>query len=169
MSTGSAPSHSFAFSARKLLWGGLLAVAAAVVLTVALVAWGSDGESRPLISASFDERTATLTAEISASGMANDERLAVKVDLQTIEPSRGIDDRRPFSFRGGLPLSRAYVGPDPDGDADQELRVPILTGGPYTHIVIEATPSASDAPCTELPTEGSPDEQTACVFVPLLG
>jgi hypothetical protein len=166
---GAEPNEDRMRSARKLSRGALFIAVFGFGLAVALGTWGANQGTRPLISASFDERTATLTAEVSTSGLADDRRLAVKVDLQTVEPARGLDDPRPFSFRGSLPLSRAYVGPDAGGDVSQKLGVPILTGGPYTHIVIEATPNENEAPCTEFPTQGSPDDETACVFIPLFG
>lgn len=139
----------------------------AITLATILVATGRGPESRPLIDASFDAPSETLSATITASDIAADEGLAVKADLQTIEFGQGIDDPSPFNNRGSLPLERAYVGPDGDEQARHELIVPVLIGGPYTHIVIEARQGADGTPCTELASPPRPDEGIACMFIPL--
>lgn len=163
--TSSAPPT--ATKARTLLVVAAIVAALGVGLAIALAVSNDGQESRPQISGSFDEKTATLTAEISASDLPSDRRLAVKVDLQTVSEGSGIDDPRPWDSRGSLPLERAYVGPDADGDVKHELKVPVLVNGPYTHIVIEATTGEGEKPCIELPAPQTPDGKTACMFIPL--
>jgi hypothetical protein len=148
----------------------LAAIVAVLAFGVAIALAASDGgeASRPQISGWFDKKTATLTAEITASNLPSDGRLAVKVDLQTVSELSGIDDPRPWDSRGSLPQERAYIGADADGDVRHELKVPILVNGPYSHIVIEATTGDGQAPCIELPAPQTPDDKTACMFIPLL-
>jgi hypothetical protein len=147
----------------------LVAIVAGLVFGVAIALAASDGgeESRPQISGSFDEKTATLTAEIAASNLPSDRLLIVKADLQTVKEGSGIDDPRPWDSRGSLPLERAYVGPDADGNVSHDLEVPVLINGPYTHIVVEATTDKDDELCTELPAPRTPAEKTACMVIPL--
>jgi hypothetical protein len=143
----------------------LLGLALAVFLAVA----DARERSRPQITAAVDEAEKAVTAAISASDLSHDDRLIVNVDLQTIEQEKGIDDPSPFAPGGSLPVERAVVGPGGDGVAEHELAAPILSGGIYTHVVIEAKTSADGRPCIELPDPASADEQTACAFIPLYG
>lgn len=152
---------------RALLVVGAIVAALALGLAIALAASNDSQESRPQISGSFDDKTATLTAEISAENLPSDGRLAVKADLQTVREISGIDDPLPWDSRGSLPLERAYIGPDGDGDVKHELKVPVLVNGPYTHIVIEATTGEGEKPCIELPAPQTPDGKTACMFISL--
>lgn len=153
--------------AGRLFVSGIVAAALAVALAIIPAAVHGSMESRPAIAGSLDGPPPILTAEVSASGLPVDGRLAVIADLQTIERGSGIDDRSPFSPRGSFPLERAYVGPDSDGDATHKFTVPVLANGPYTHVVVEATSGEGETPCIELPNPRTPGAQTACMFIPL--
>ncbi len=147
---------------------GALVVVLVFGVAIALAASGGGEASRPQISGWFERKAATLTVKVAASDLPSDRLLTVKVDLQTIRYGSGIDDPRPWGSRGSLPQERAYIGGDADGDVRHEFKVPILIDGPYTHIVIEATTGDNDEPCIELPAPETPDDKTACMFIPLL-
>lgn len=146
---------------------GALAVAIGFAVAIFLAVSGGSAETRPDISASFDERTETVTGTVSAANLPVDGRLAVRVDLQTVEEEKGVDDPTPYSPTGSLPLERATVGPDADGNAEHEFSVPVLTGSVYTHIVVEATSGDGEDRCIELDSLASPEGQTACAVIPV--
>lgn len=146
---------------------GALAAGVGVVVAIFLAASGASSERRPEISASFDERTATVSGTVAATNLGAEDRLAVQVDLQAIEEGQGIDDPEPFNPRGSLPIARATVGSDADGNAEHEFTLPVLINELYTHVVIEATSGDGERRCTELESPASPDGRTACMFIPV--
>lgn len=151
----------------RLVGFGVFVAGIGIAIAIFLAASGASPESRPGISASFDEPTETVTGAIWMANLPADGKLAVRVDLQTIVEGSGVDDASPFSPTGSLPLERAAVGPDGDGNAEHEFTLPVLINGLYTHIVIEATSGGGERRCIELESPTSPDERTACMFIPL--
>jgi hypothetical protein len=136
------------------------------VIALGLVFFNASAEPRPAITASLNGPQSKLTAHVTASNLKTDHRLAVKVDLATLEPGKTVDNLHPFAKLGSLPLERVYVGPNPNGDIDQRLTVSIPRGGSYTDIVIKAFTGERNSSCTAL-SEATPDSGTACTFIAL--
>jgi hypothetical protein len=129
-----------------------------------LVVDNASDESRPSIVASLNEDESWLTAEVHASNLTTGDRLALKVDLATLEQGSRIDDLHPFSPTGSRSLERAYIGPDGGGKVERKISLAVPPGGSYTHITIKAFTGDSNRSCTE-PREKLPDPGTACVFL----
>jgi hypothetical protein len=134
-------------------------------LALLLVFSNAGQESRPQIAATLNDAETKLTAHVTASNMRTDHRLAVKVDLATVGPRRTVDSVHPFMKDGSLPLERAYMGPDPDGEVDQELILSIPPGGEYTNVVIKAYTGPTNQSCRELAKGADPG--TACTIIAL--
>ena len=134
-------------------------------LAVVLVIANARNESRPTITASLDGSESKVSAKVSASNLATDKHLEVKVDLATLKPEETLDDPHPFVPGSSLQLERAYVGPDTDGEAEETISIPIPPGGTYTDIVIKAF-TAAQGGCAE-PSTVSGNAGTACMFLTL--
>lgn len=83
-----------------------------------------------------------------------------------MRPGKTVDDRYAFANRGTLPLERAYVGPNDDGDVKQKIAIPIPRGGGYTDIAIKAFTGDRNSSCRKRPVV-STDAGTACMFLAL--
>lgn len=151
--------------ARRLFFGASICTALGFALALGLVFSNAGQESRPQVAATLNDAENKLTAHVSASNMRTDHRLAVKVDLATVRPDHSVDSAHPFLKDGSLPLERAYMGPDPDGDVDQELTLSIPPGGQYTNVVIKAYTGATNQSCRELAKGADPG--TACTIIAL--
>lgn len=131
-----------------------------------LVFDNADAESRPAITASFNEDRSRLTGRVTASNLTTGDRLALKVDLATLKEGRTIDDLHPFDPDGSVSLERAYIGPDGDGKVDREISLWIPPGGDYTHLTIKAFTDERTRSCVE-PEKQDFGPGTACVFLTL--
>ncbi|HEU4393852.1 MAG TPA: hypothetical protein VFR04_09515 [Solirubrobacterales bacterium] len=151
--------------ARRLFFGASICTALGFVLALGLVFGNAGQESRPQIAATLDDAETKLTAHVTASNMRTDHRLAVKVDLARVRFGETVDSIHPFMKNGSLPLERAYMGPDPDGDVDQEITLSIPPGGKYTNVVIKAYTGATNQSCRELAKGADPG--TACTILAL--
>lgn len=158
-------------SAGAKRWQRRLFLAAAVLtalgfgLALRLVFANAGVEPRPQISATLSPDQSQLKAQVSASHLKTDHRLAVKVDLATVREGYSIDAVHPFAKNGSLPLERAYMGPDADGNVDQQLTLSIPPGGAYTNVVIKAYTGATNQSCRELAAGADPG--TACTILAL--
>jgi len=141
---------------------------AGFAIALFLVFDNANAESRPTIVASLNEDQSRLTAHVTASNLTTGDRLALKIDLATLdkEKKRTIDDLHPFDPKGSEALERAYIGPDSDGNVDREVSLWIPPGGRFTHLTIKAFTAERNRSCTE-PKEAEPDPGTACVFLAL--
>lgn len=151
--------------ARRLFFSATICTAFGFALALLLVFSNAGQESRPQIAAALNDAETKLTAHVTASNMRTDHRLAFKVDLATVDPERTVDSVHPFLKHGSLPLERAYMGPDPDGDVDQEVTLSIPPGGAYTNVVIKAYTGATNQSCRELAKGADPG--TACTILAL--
>ncbi len=151
--------------ARWLFFAASLCTAFGFALALGLVFSNAGQESRPQIAATLNDAETKLTARVTASNLRTDHRLAVKVDLATVRPGHSVDSVHPFLKDGSLPLERAYMGPDPDGDVDQELSLSIPPGGEYTNVVIKAYTGATNQSCRELAKGADPG--TSCTIIAL--
>jgi hypothetical protein len=153
-------------SSARLFGSAIALTAVGFLLAVYLVVNNANAESRPQITASLNQAESKLTAIVTASNLATNDRLAIKVDLATLIPGKGLDDDDPFVEGGSRGLERAYVGPDADGEAEQKISLPIPAGGSYTDVIVRAFTGGGSIPCQERP-EGTPDPGTACMFLAL--
>jgi len=151
--------------ARGLFLTASICTAFGFGLALLLVFSNAGQESRPQIAATLNDAETKLTAHVTASNMRTDHRLAVKVDLATVGPEQTVDSIHPFMKYGSLPLLRAYMGPDSDGDVDQELTLSVPPGGAYTNVVIKAYTAPTNQSCRELAKGADPG--TACTILAL--
>jgi hypothetical protein len=151
--------------ARRLFFAATLCTAVGFMLALGLVFGNAGQESRPQIAATLNATETKLTAHVTATNMKTDHRLAVKVDLATVGPNRSVDSIHPFLKHGSLPLERAFMGPNPDGDVDQQLTLSIPPGGDYTNVVIKAYTGPTNQSCRELAKGADPG--TACTILAL--
>lgn len=135
-------------------------------IALILVVSNANVESRPQIAASLNRDESKLTAVVSASNLATKDRLVVKIDLATLKPGDGLDDKNPFTKDGSRGLERAYVGPNDDGEVKQAISVPIPSRGTYTDVIVRAFTGGGNVPCQRR-TVGTPDPGTACMFLAL--
>jgi hypothetical protein len=152
--------------ARGLFFGAAVLAAIGFAISLQLIFVDAGEEPRPSITATLNPAESKLTAHVTASHLKTDHRLALKVDLATLEHGKTIDDLHPFAKGHSLALERAYVGPDTDGNVDQVVSVSIPSGGGYTDVVIKAFTAEKNRSCTE-PAGASPDTGTACTFLAL--
>jgi hypothetical protein len=147
---------------RRLFLGSALCTALGFALALGLVFSNAGEESRPTITATLSDDYSKLTARVTASNLRTDHRLALKVDLATVRAGMTIDAVHPFQADGTLPLERAYMGPDSDGNVDQQVTMSIPPGGAYTNLVIKAYTSPTNQSCREL--AASTEAGTACTI-----
>lgn len=150
---------------RWLFFAAAICTAVGFMLALGLVFSNAGQESRPQIAASLNDTETTLNAHVTASNLRTDHRLAVKVDLATVRPGFSVDSVHPFMKDGSLPLERAYMGPDPDGEVDQKITLSIPPGGGYTNVVIKAYTGPTNQSCRELAKGADPG--TACTILAL--
>lgn len=131
-----------------------------------LVFANANNESRPSITASFNEDRSLLSGRVTASNLTTGDRLALKVDLATLREGRTIDDLHPFDPDGSVSLERAYIGPDGDGKVDRTISLWVPPGGDYTHVTIKAFTEERTRSCVE-PEKRDFGPGTACVFLTL--
>lgn len=131
----------------------------------------ANDEPRPQISASLSDDARKLTAEVSASNLETEDRLAIFVDVFNREGGEF------FEF-----VSSAYEGPDADGNVEITLSTN-LPKGPYTDVSVKAF-TGQGGECNDLMTEkekeevakgagGEKDEPiltsgTGCVVLPIV-
>jgi len=123
-------------------------------------------ESRPSISASFNDGQSRLTGRVTASNLTTGDRLVLKVDLATLKAGNTIDDVHPFDPHGSISLERAYIGPDGNGNVDREFSLSVPPGGQFTHLTIKSFTGERTRSCAE-PEERQFGPGTACVFLAL--
>src|SRR4051794_6087514 len=133
----------------RLFFGAAITTAVGFGLALLLVFGNAGAESRPQISATLNPEQSQLTAHVRASHLRTDHRLAFKVDLATVRSDKSVDSVHPFASNGSLPLERAYMGPDSDGNVDQDITLSIPPGGNYTHVVIKAYTGDANQSCRE--------------------
>ena len=133
------------------------------IIALGLVFDNADEKPRPSIDATLSDDHSKLTAHITASNLRTDDRLALKVDLATVDPRFTVDSVHPFLKYGTLPLERTYVGPDSDGNVDQRITMSIPPGGNYTNLVIKAFTGAANDSRREFAPGGIPG--TACTIL----
>jgi hypothetical protein len=150
---------------RGLFLGAAIFTAVGFGLALRLVFANAGVESRPQISATLNPAQSELKAHVTASHLRTDHRLALKVDLATVRPDKTVDSLHPFLKNGSLPLERAYMGPDADGNVDQQLTLSVPPGGSYTNVVIKAYTGATNQSCRELAAGADPG--TACTILAL--
>jgi hypothetical protein len=150
---------------QRLYLGGAATTAVGFALALLLVFSNAGAESRPQISATLNPEQSQLTAHVTASHLQTDHRLAFKVDLATVRKDQTVDSVHPFAKYGTLPLERAYMGPDSDGNVDQQVTLSIPPGGNYTNVVIKAYTGATNLSCRELAKGADPG--TACTILAL--
>ena len=131
-----------------------------------LVFDNANEESRPSITASFNEDQSRLTGRVTASNLTTGDRLVFKVDLATLKEGNTIDDAHPFDPNGSVSLERAYIGPDANGNVDREFSLAVPRGGDYTHLTIKSFTGERTRSCAE-PEERQFGPGTACVFLTL--
>jgi hypothetical protein len=148
---------------KRFFFGTALCTALGFVIALGLVFSNAGEESRPMITATLSDDYSKLTARVTASNLRTDHRLAFKVDLATVRPDMTVDAVHPFLADGTLPLERAYMGPDSDGNVDQRVTMSIPPGGSYTNLVIKAYTSPTNQSCREL--AAGTDAGTACTIL----
>jgi hypothetical protein len=148
---------------KRLFFGTALCTALGFVIALGLVFNNAGDEPRPTITATLSDDYSKLTARVTASNLKTDRRLALKVDLATVNPNLTVDAVHPFLPNGSLPLERAYMGPDSDGNVDQQVTMSVPPGGTYTNLVIKAYTSPTNQSCREL--AGDTDSGTACTIL----
>lgn len=148
---------------KRLFFGAALSTAVGFVIALGLVFNNAGDEPRPMITATLSDDYSKLTARVTASNLKTDHRLAFKVDLATVNPNLTVDAVHPFLADGTLPLERAYMGPDSDGNVDQQVTMSVPPGGTYTNLVIKAYTSPTNQSCREL--AGDTDAGTACTIL----
>jgi hypothetical protein len=151
--------------ARRLFFAASGCTALGFAVALALVFSNAGQESRPQIAAALNDTETKLTAHVTASNLKTDHRLALKVDLATVRFGESVDSVHPFMKNGSLPLERAYMGPNPDGDVDQQVTLSIPPGGKYTNVVIKAYTGPTNQSCRELAKGADPG--TACTILAL--
>lgn len=147
---------------RRLFIGAALCTTLGFVLALWLVFNNAGDEPRPAISATLSDDYSTLTAHVTASNMKTDHRLAFKVDLAKVKHGLTVDAVHPFAPDGSLPLERAYMGPDADGNVDEQVTLAVPPGGDYTNVVVKAYTSPTNQSCREPARE---DAGTACAIL----
>jgi len=129
-------------------------------------------QPRPRISAALSDDRAKITANIRASSLGTDERLAIFVDGLTREKTGPEPTER---------LYRAFVGPDGDGNVEQAITLPLPNGG-VTDVGIKAFTGSESPACDDFAAnataaqgaeEGASEKSkvgsgTGCVIVSLL-
>lgn len=148
---------------KRLFFGTAGCTAVGFVIALGLVFNNAGEEPRPMITATLSDGYSKLTARVTASNLKTDHRLAFKVDLATVNPNLTIDAEHPFLRDGSLPLERAYMGPNSDGDVDQAVTMSIPPGGSYTNLVIKAYTSPTNQSCRQLADDA--DVGTACTIL----
>lgn len=150
---------------KAAFFGAAACTALGFAIALRLVFVNAGEEPRPQITATLNAAQSELTAHVTASHLRTDHRLALKVDLATVRRGETVDSEHPFAKYGSLPLERAYMGPDPDGNVDQQLTLSVPTGGNYTNVVIKAYTSPTNQSCRGL--AGADDAGTACTILAL--
>jgi hypothetical protein len=141
------------------------ALAGFVIGFYAAVSTAND-QPRPQIDASLSDDARKLTAEVTASNMETEDRLAVFVDVFIRSQADVLE-----------PVYSAYEGPDADGNIKLHLST-ILPKGPYTDVSIQAFTGES-AICNEALEEEASEESseaaveklglgTGCVVLPII-
>ena len=148
---------------KRLFLLAAVCTALGFIIALWLVFDNADEEPRPTIAATLSDDHSKLTAHITASNLKTDDRLALKVDLATVRPDMTVDSVHPFMKYGTLPLERTYVGPDSDGNVDQQVTMSIPPGGSYTNLVIKAYTGPTNQSCRELAAGAEPG--TACTIL----
>jgi hypothetical protein len=148
---------------KRLFLGTAVCTAVGFVIALGLVFNNAGEEPRPMITATLSDDYSKLSARVTASNLRTDRRLAFKVDLATVNPKLTVDAVHPFLPDGTLPLERAYMGPDSDGNVDQQVTMSVPPGGTYTNLVIKAYTSPTNQSCREL--AGDADAGTACTIL----
>lgn len=102
----------------------------------------TNDEPRPRIEASLSDDARKLTAEVTASSMETDDRLAIFID----------------AFNGETGESRsvyyAFQGPDADGNADTTVSTAVPPG-PYDYVSVQAF-TGDETECALHPEEDQP-------------
>lgn len=136
--------------------GVVLAVGGAALGFGVAIFTGGQTE-RPGIAVTLDQRTLTLSGEVSAADMSSDDVLEVRVVALR---RRGRTTRR-------TRLSTAVVGPDADGKASQRLDVQ-LPNGRFDAVSVTASDSGdAAASCGVRPQAEHVDGGRSCVTIPL--
>ena len=148
---------------KRLFFAAALSTAAGFVIALGLVLNNAGEEPRPMITATLSDDYSKLTTRVTASNLKTDHRLAFKVDLATVNPNLTVDAEHPFLKDGSLPLERAYMGPDSDGNVDQQVTMSVPPGGSYTNVVVKAYTSPTNQSCRE--PAGESDAGTACTIL----
>lgn len=155
------------YSTSSRLFGIAIGLASlGFALALVLVIFNASEDSRPRIAAALNQAESKLTAEVAASNLETSDRLAVKIDLATLKPGKGLDDESPFLEGGSRGLERAYVGPNADGEVKQAISLPVPAGGSYTDIIIRAFTDKGNSSCRGGPVANT-DPGTACMFLAL--
>lgn len=147
---------------KRLFFGAALCTTLGFILALGLVFNNAGEESRPMITATLSDDYSKLTAHVTASNLRTDHRLAFKVDLATVKSGLTVDAVHPFAADGTLPLERAYMGPDADGNVDQTVTMDVPPGGEYTNLVVKAYTSPTNQSCRE---PAGDDAGTACTIL----
>jgi len=129
---------------------------------VGLVITNTGEQPRPQITASLNQSETRLSAKVTSSNLATEDRLEIKVDLARLKQDKSINKQFPFAPKGSLPLQRSFIGPDDEGNVLQELSLPLPAARQYTDVVIKAFTSDNNESCTEQHAAG-----TACLFLTL--
>jgi hypothetical protein len=148
---------------KRLFFGTAICTAVGFTIALGLVFNNAGDEPRPMITATLSDNYSKLTARVTASNLKTDRRLAFKVDLATVNPKLTVDAVHPFLPDGSLPLERAYMGPDSNGDVDQTVTMSVPPGGTYTNLVIKAYTSPTNQSCRE--PAGDTGAGTACTIL----
>lgn len=148
---------------KRLFFGTAICTAVGFTIALGLVFNNAGEEPRPMITATLSDDYSKLTARVTASNLKTDRRLAFKVDLATVNPNLTVDAEHPFLRDGSLPLERAYMGPDSDGNVDQQVTMSVPPGGAYTNLVIKAYTSPTNQSCRGLARDA--DSGTACTIL----
>lgn len=141
---------------------GVLTCVGGFAVAVSLVITNTGEQPRPQITASLNRNESLLKAKVTTSNLATEDRLEIKVDLARLKPNKSINKRFPFAPKGSLPLQRSFIGPDDEGDVNQELLLPVPPDRRYSDVVIKAFTSDNNQSCTEQHAAG-----TACLFLTL--
>jgi hypothetical protein len=115
----------------RLVTVGAAAVAFFIALNAAVGT--ADHEPRPQVSADLNAERTVLKAHVTTSSMKTDHRLAFRVDL--------LKERENV-----LPIYRAYVGPNSDGNIDQTIEI-FLPEVEYDQISVRAFTGTTSPAC----------------------
>jgi hypothetical protein len=139
---------------RWAIYGGLLALGASLAFGVyaAVGTWGD----RPQPSITLEQKGAsTVSVSVKASGLRGSDHIVVEVE-QLVRSSGDSND----SWKPGLPLYAASLGPDGDGDVAHTVNVSVPPGD-FDDVGARAWVGDEPAPCY---TRGN---TTGCVRVHL--